>query len=160
MNRRITIVKRAILFAFSVVVFCTSLSRLSAQTMYWEDPVRITKGDARFPRVATDGTKSCVFWQEIDTRNETIWLSCEYTDARGVQRTNSRFAGPFPYSGRIPDIYSVALSKKGTLAVAVLSGTKSLSIFVSTDGGAYFTEAKIPRYTEPFVAPQIYATCL
>ena len=158
MNRRITIVKRAILFAFSATVFCTSLSRLSAQTMYWEDPVRITKGDARFPRVATDGTKSCVFWQEIDTRSETIWLSCEYTDARGVQRTNSRFAGPFPYSGRIPDIYSVALSKKGTLAVAVLSGTKSLSIFVSTDGGAHFTEAKIPHYTEPFVAPQIYAT--
>jgi len=158
MNRTIAIVKRAVLFALSAAVFCTSVSRLSARTMYWEDTVRITNGDARFPRVATDGTKTYVFWQEIDTRNEAIWLSCEYTDARGVRRTNSRFAGPFPYSGRIPDIYSVAVSKKGTIAVAVLSGTKSLSILASTDGGAHFTEAKIPRYTEPFVAPQIYAT--
>ena len=158
MNRTITTVKRAAAFAICAAVFFTSVFRLSAQTMYWEDPVRITKGDARFPRVATDGTKNYVFWQEIDTHEEMIWLSCEYTDVRGVRRINSRFAGPFPYSGRIPDIYSAAVSKKGTIAVAVLSGTKSLSILTSTDGGAHFTEADIPHYTEPFVAPQIYAT--
>ena len=158
MNRTIAIIRRAPLSALCAVLFCIFFAPLHAQSMYWEDTVRITEGDARFPRVVTNGQKTWVFWEEIDTKNETIELSCRYTDTDGTVRTNRRFAGPFPYSGRVPDIYSAAVSKKGTAVVAVLSGKRTLSIFASSDGGARFTEVKIPHYDEPFVAPQIYAT--
>ena len=158
MNRTIAIIKRAPLSALCAALFCISVAPLYAQSMYWENAVRITEGDARFPRVVTNGKKTWVFWEEIDTKNETIGLSCRYTDTDGTVRTNRRFAGPFPYSGRIPDIYSAAVSKRGTVAVAVLSGKRTISIFTSSDDGAYFTEVKIPHYDESFVAPQIYAT--
>ena len=157
MNRTIAIIKCVFLPALCAVL-CTSLASLHAQSMYWEDTVRITEGDARFPRAVTNGQKTWVFWEEVDTKNEKIELSCRYTDAGGTVRTNSRFAGSFPYSGRIPDIYSAAVSKKGTIALAVLSGKRALSVFVSSDNGEHFTEAKLPHYDEPFVAPQIYAT--
>ena len=158
MNRTIAIIKRVPLSALCAALFCISVAPLYAQSMYWENAVRITEGDARFPRVVTNGKKTWVFWEEIDTKNETIGLSCRYTDTDGTVRTNRRFAGPFPYSGRIPDIYSAAVSKRGTVAVAVLSGKRTISIFTSSDDGAYFTEVKIPHYDESFVAPQIYAT--
>ena len=96
MNRTIAIIKCILLSALCAVLFCIFRAPLHAQSMYWEDTVRITEGDARFPRVVTNGQKTWVLWEEIDTKNETIELSCRYTDADGTVRTNRRFAGPFP----------------------------------------------------------------
>ena len=129
-----------------------------SQNFYWENPVRISTGDARFPHVAANDSDTYVFWQEVDARAGWIWLSCQYRDERGAWQTNSRFAGPFPYSGEVPDIYSAAVAANGTIAVAALSNIAELSVFVSRDGAKSFSQTVLTGEDEPFVAPRIYAT--
>ena len=146
------------LIAICALLLINFASSLFAQNFYWESPVRITMGDARFPCVVSNAKSSYVFWQEVQTASETIWLSCQYLDEDNHWQTNSRFAGPFPYSGEVPDIYSAAVSSNGTIAVAVLSDVMKLSVFVSTDGARNFKSFEIASDSQPFIAPRIYAT--
>ena len=146
---------RALIFFAGVVSVCAQ-GGISSE-FYWESPERITQTDARFPRSVTDGNTSYIFWQDIDARAQRLWLSVYYEDEDGTWKTNSRFAGPFSYSGEVPDVYSVACSSTGTLAAAVLTDTYRITIFVSNDGGHSFQAVELPEQEEPPVAPRIYA---
>jgi len=141
----------------AALLFVCSPAGLRARDFYWENPVRITRTDSRFPRAATNGKSTYVFWQEVDTDVEKIWLTCQYLDPSGVWITNSRFAGPFTYSGDVPDMYSAAVSPDGTVAVAALSDGNQISVFVSYDGGSTFSPTILSRQEKPLVAPRIYA---
>ncbi|MCK9171388.1 MAG: SpoIIE family protein phosphatase [Treponema sp.] len=143
--------------AVSLLLVC-SPSGLRARDFYWENPVRITDTDTRFPRTATNGKRTYVFWQEVDASSEAIWLTCQYCGPDGVWRTNRRFAGPFSYSGDVPDMYSAAVSPSGIISVAALSDVNRISVFVSDDGGLSFSRNSLPRQEKPLVAPRIYAT--
>jgi hypothetical protein len=142
----------------SALLFVCSPAGLRARDFYWENPVRITDTDTRFPRTATNGKDTYIFWQEVDASSEKIWLTCQYLDSDGVWQTNRRFAGPFPYSGDVPDIYSAAVSSSGIISVAALSDVKRISVFVSNDGAVTFSQSILPRLEKPLVAPRIYAT--
>ena len=119
-------------------------SSLVAQSFYWESPERISTSDSRFPSAVSNNQNAAIFWQEID--GNQIWLSGQFkrgsvvgesTEASATSSSNStwqtrrRFAGPFPYSGSIPDLYSSAMSKKGTIVVSVLSDPSTISLFIS-----------------------------
>ena len=144
----------AIQFVFSLaLLFCKAAS---AQNYFWEAPVRVSQSGACFPRAVDNGKNAAVFWQEVDSKNSSIYLSVQYCDG-GKWNEPRRFAGPFPYSGEVPDLYSAAMSAGGTLAVGVLSDASAISVYASVDGARSFTENKFSKQNLPLVAPRIYA---
>ena len=84
------------------------------QDFYWDDPETVSRGDARFCKAVSNGSDSYAFWQEIDKAKKSIYISVRYKNSEGVWVNNDKFAGPFSYSGEIPDIYSAAVSSAGT----------------------------------------------
>ena len=71
--------KILILFVLIFAVHVQSL--FAAEKYYWENPKIITSGDSRFPVVINAQDSSYVFWQEIDSSKNQIWLSCRvYTN--------------------------------------------------------------------------------
>lgn len=147
--------RTAVSLCTAVFVFCAEPSFCAGY--YWEEPEQLTKTDSRFPSVVTNGSDSYIFWQDVDTRNERIYLSCRYQDGAGEWRENLRFAGPFSYSGEVPDMYSAAVSGSGTIAVAVLNDANSVSVYVSNDSAASFSRVKDSIREDRFIAPNIYA---
>ena len=134
---------------------------LFAADFYWENPKVITDTDSRFPVTipSADGKSTYLFWQEVDTANRQIYISARrYTSLKDYSE-NRRFAGPFSYSGdEVPDIYTAAALKKGTVGVAVMTGLSNLAVYVSTDQCKSFVETKLPATSSITVAPRIYAT--
>lgn len=145
--------KRIFSFLLMILIF----SSLHAQNFYWENPVTITKTDSRFPSTLCLGQYSYVIWQEVDASSKQVYLTLRKYSGLTKFSENKRFAGPFTYSGEVPQLYSAAVSKSGTVAVAVLSTASEISVFTSDDGGLYFEENKITS-SGVIVAPRIYAT--
>ena len=148
--------KLFLLFLFAACHF----SLLAAADFYWENPAVITDTDSRFPLTLKAGNgQTYLFWQEIDSSSRQIYLSVRKYSSLKSFSENRRFAGPFGYSGdEVPDIYTAAVLKKGTVGVAVMTGLSNLSVYVSSDDCKSFTESKLPSTSQITVAPRIYAT--
>ncbi len=158
MRKRTSLFKK--IFFLILFALC-NLSLIFSADFYWENPTVITDTDSRFPVtiVSPDGAKNYLFWQEVDTSARQIYLSVRTYTALKDYSENRRFAGPFTYSGdEVPDIYTAAVLKKGTVGVAVMAGLSNLAVFVSNDDCENFTEAKIPSLSSITVAPRIYRT--
>ena len=144
------------------LIFAVSIQPIfAAEKYYWENPKIITSGDSRFPVVINTEEASYVFWQEIDSSKNQIWLSCRaYTDNSNYFE-NLKFAGPFKFSGEVPDIYSVSIGKPGTatkdsILVTVLSDKKSVSAYLSNNECRSFTKTEIIT-DQYFIAPRVYS---
>ena len=160
MKKITRIFKKLFLFLMLAATPFAASTKLFAAEFYWESPAVITNTEARFPlTLRTSDKHTYLFWQEIDAAQKQIYLSVrDYTSLTDYSE-NRRFAGPFGYSGdEIPDIYTAAVLKKGSVAVAVMTGLSNLSVFVSADGCKSFTETKLPSSSQITVAPRIYAT--
>ncbi len=160
MKRRSALLKK--IFFLTILVFTTAfIQPLFSADFYWENPTVITDTDSRFPVTVTaaDGKSTYLFWQEVDTKSRQIYISMrKYTSLKEYSE-NRRFAGPFVYSGdEVPDIYTAAVLKKGTVGVAIMTGLSNLSVYVSNDLGSSFTETKLPAASSITVAPRIYRT--
>lgn len=145
---------------FVAVLFSLMLlasKEAAAQNYYWENPVRVSQSGVCFPRAVFNGNIAAAIWQEVDAKNSSIYLNIQYCK-NGKWDAASRFAGPFPYSGEVPDLYSAAMNSNGVLAVSVLSDANTISIYTSADGGASFSQKKFSRQNLPLVAPRIYDT--
>ena len=115
------------LLTIALLLFCGAfaVNLFAAEKYYWENPKVITSGDARFPVAVNTDSVSYVFWQEVDSQNNRIWISCRiYTD-NSTYTENLRFAGPFQYSGEVPDIFSVTAGSSGS------AGNNSNSILLT-----------------------------
>lgn len=152
-------IKKTIL-AFSLILCAFAAgTKLYAADFYWENPKIITDTDSRFPVSLTNGNSTYVFWQEVDSSAHTISISCRKYDSLKNYTENRAFAGPFSYSGdEIPDIYTAAILKKGTVGIAVMTGLSNISVYVSDDECKTFTESKIQSSSSITVAPRLYAT--
>lgn len=128
---------------------------------YWEVPEKLTSTDSRFPKAISNNDSCAVFWQETDTQNKLVYLSCSVkmynTDGRAEWNSVRKFAGPFPYSGEVPDLYSAAMNKDGKICVSLLSDSNTISVFTSSDGGKTFNENHFEKLSLPLVAPRIYS---
>ena len=154
------------LLTIALLLFCgaCAVNLFAAEKYYWENPKVITSGDARFPVAVNTDSVSYVFWQEVDSQNNRIWISCRiYTD-NSTYTENLRFAGPFQYSGEVPDIFSVTAGSSGSagnnsnsILLTVLSDKKKVSAYYSTDRCRTFTKSDISSSTI-FIAPRVY-TC-
>ena len=62
------------LITFSTALYMLFARRLPsfAKDFYWENPVAITHGDARFPSVQNTESGGLVFWQNVDTSKKEI----------------------------------------------------------------------------------------
>lgn len=128
------------------------------QDFYWDDPETVSRGDARFCKAVSNGSDSYAFWQEIDKAKKSIYISVRYKNSEGVWVNNDKFAGPFSYSGEIPDIYSAAVSSAGTVVLAALSSGNRISTFVSNDRCRSFRRYDFPNENAEYLAPRIFAT--
>ena len=141
-------------FIFSFLVVLPALSR----DFYWEDPQAVVSSDSRFPVSATNSSSSVILWQEIDKSTSdsgTIWLSLRvFADGQWLVR--NRFAGPFPYSGDIPSIASVTIDSRNTILVSAANGLNTISVFVSRDLGATFTETRLAGESSSVLAPCVF----
>ncbi|MBR7063682.1 MAG: hypothetical protein IKI31_00785, partial [Treponema sp.] len=129
-----------------------------SENFYWEESKNISEGYACFPRTVTNGNANYVIWQEVDKKNENIFLSCRYFE-KGEWKTNARFAGPFPYSGDIPDIYTASVSLKGIVSAAILANANEIHIFSSKDNAHSFSKVALESKSVVLVAPRIYSNC-
>lgn len=141
---------------FLILIFSLLAFNAYSQEFYWERPLVITKTDSRFPRVITNEDVNIVIWQEVDVKNHEIYLSCRnYSDLETYQE-NLRFAGPFTYSGdSVPDLFSAAINKKGSLLVTAIDSAGALHLFTSQNKGQSFTHGDL-KNTEIMVAPRLY----
>lgn len=151
-------IKRIVKFIFSLLLLqLFSAVNLYSQDFYWENPVAITKTDSRFPTTVTNGTKSYILWQDVDTSKKEIYISLRKYDSLTKFTENLKFAGPFSYSEEVPQIYSAAVSNKGLLGVAVLSEVSEITIYTSEDDGDTFYETTLSS-NNVLISPRIYAT--
>src|SRR5574344_434462 len=160
------------------VLIIQSCISLFAKDMYWDSPRAVTTVDTRFPSSVsakpaapsknTSASKStgavspsqasAVFWEEIDSDKKRLYISGRTTTDGIKWKDVRRFAGPIPYSGEIPDVYSAAINSAGTIVVAALTSPQEITSYTSTDGGRSFTKATLPGEGTPVVAPRIYVT--
>jgi len=139
---------------FSVLILIPALSR----DFYWEDPQPVGSSDSRFPVSATNGTSSVILWQEIEKKTAdsgNIWLSLRVF-SNGQWLVRSRFAGPFTYSGEIPSIASVTIDAHNTIIVSAANGLNTISVFVSRDLGASFSETRLAGESSSVLAPCVF----
>ena len=138
------------------MLVCGATGLFAAEKYYWENPKLITSGDARFPVTINTSDVSYIFWQEVVPTKNQIYLSCRvYTDNK-TYFDNLRFAGPFQYSGEVPDIFSATVSGDKVL-VTVLSDKMKVSAFLSQDRCRTFVRSDITT-DNYFIAPRVY-TC-
>ena len=152
---------------YILLVLCMMLGilcpfNIHAEEYYWENPEKITSGDCRFPQGISNNNSSAVFWQEVDTSKSQVFISCAFkmADSTGKDygwRYHRRFAGPFTYSGEVPDMYSAAMNANGKIVVSVLAESNVISVFTSNDGGASFVRNDFAKTDLPLVAPRVYA---
>ena len=110
---------------------------------YWEAPIVVSDLNARFPSVLTltEDDSAVLFFEEIDSAKRLIWIRAQRISLENYETSLSRrIAGPFSYSGKIPEIYSVALSKNGMICVSVATSDFSIAVYASDDGGISFSE--------------------
>ena len=137
---------------FSLFFFAAPLC---AHNYFWENPVRLSQSGVCFPSAVSNGKIAAALWQEVDSKNSSIYLRVQFYKNQKWEEA-VRFAGPFPYSGEVPDLYSAAMNSNGVLAVSVLSDASAISIYTSADGGATFSQKKFSKQNLPLVAPRIY----
>lgn len=148
--------------SFLIFIFLFQRFDINAQNFYWENPEKLTSKDCRFPQAVSNFNSSAFFWQEVDTQSSLIYLSgkIKISNSEGKDfgwKTVERFAGPFSYSGEVPDLYSVAMNNSGKICVSVLSGPNSVSVYTSSDGGQHFVRSDFNELSLPVVAPRVYA---
>lgn len=143
------------LFLVLLCLFSLTVNLFAVTDFYWEKQKVISTNDSYFPRTLESKNKSYAFWQEVDRDKNQIWISCRVYDNFNKYEDKRRFAGPFIYSGEIPDIYSVEISDSGTVLIAITETTSGISIYSSDDGCNTFASNKIPT-SNTMIAPRIY----
>lgn len=122
---------------------------------YWENPAPFQEVNSRFQKAVTNGDKTCLVWQEVDSKAKQLWLSCSYFNDLENPIVVHKFSDPVKYSGDVPDVFSACMKEDGTVFIALLSGTQDITIYkVLSDGS---TEKRaFPKQSKVYTAPRIY----
>nr|MCR5172584.1 hypothetical protein [Treponema sp.] len=134
-------------------------SKLYAQnSFYWDSPKSLIQENAQFPQVLASEDTTYLFYEQVNSNSTiSINLAKKQNDVPEWQNPVS-IAGPFGYSGEVPDLYSAAIAPNGTIAVAVLVSDRAVAVYVSHDGGANFERKELPRQTQQVVGPRLFAS--
>ncbi|MBU0935744.1 MAG: glycoside hydrolase, partial [Spirochaetes bacterium] len=155
---RQSLLSAVLLLAFLVFALARPLG---AQSLYWENPLRLSRGAGSYPQAALAGPvgsqRVAAIWQEYESGQEVnrAWLSLA-SYGRDGQTMRSRFAGPFSFSGSIPVLFSIAVDRNGRLAIALASEPGKTQVLYSDDGGLSFSESVSVPLAENAVSPRIF----
>ena len=149
--------KNYLVIHFLFVLFILLPCSLFAKDLYWEEPSVLISNESRFPSTVNTDSGSYVFWEDVDSKNNEVWISCRYYTSESSYTENLRFAGPSSYYGDVPDLYSVAPLKNGSVVLAMLESAGKISIFSSSSQGQDFTKTEIQTDITS-VAPRLYET--
>lgn len=154
--------KKVFKLTILISVLLGSVFNSYADSFFWESPVEYTDKakENRFPHSSPSQkniSNGMFFWEEIEKASQEINI-CYATSKDGLSfSSKSVLIDKISYSGEIPEIYSVASSKKGSVAVAVLSSSEEITIFTTTDTGKNFSKSVLSNNTGvPLIAPRIY----
>lgn len=151
--------KKSMRFNLFFLIFLSFFpARLFSQTtFFWEETKSISSGDARFPRAVQTGEKTYVFWEEVDLENNQIWLTSRIYTTVNKYEDKKRFAGPFEYSGEVPEIYSAAATQDGNVIIAVAEGLEGIRIYSTNQITQEFETTLIPSSGQ-MIAPRLFLT--
>ena len=148
--------------ALAIAALCSALlwsapAQAAPPDFYWESPARLSAGVGAYPQAISTAGRVVAIWQENVQAGDggSAWLSLASYGADGVQRRD-RFAGPLPYNGDAPVLFSAAADGNGTMVVAATSGERTVSLYESKNGGLDFAPPVVIQMTEPGVAPRIF----
>jgi len=102
-----------------------------------------------------------VVWHEFVPKNEeegTVYLSLLATADGRNWRPNLRFLDPFSYKGKQTPLFSVLVTKRGTIFIAVATAEKEVTIYNSTDIGRTFNRMAIVKARDTIVVPKLFIT--
>ncbi len=157
------ILKLAFIFSILVTVFLVTAQ--NAGHVYWDLPTAVTEVNSWFPQAVSNGDSSFVFFEEVNTATHQIWISMVSRQKGSFDWTSPKRinAEAIKYSGEVPDIFSVAINKRGTLVVAVLAASNasrfySVGVYSSTDQGKSFEYSQLPRQEKAVVGPRVFAS--
>lgn len=160
---KFTLKPKIALILASLVFNLITPNKLSCQNFYWEKPrsAASAQTDCRFPEVISGPQKtkglSYLFWQEVEKSKKEIYISMAKS-SDGLNWTNkARFAGPYSYTGEVPQIYSAARNSKGRIAVAIVTASNQVTVLLSEDSGQTFTEYPLKEYDDPIISARVYA---
>ena len=124
---------------------------------YFESPVRVSRGAGAYPLAVEAGGRVAALWQEnvASVDGGEAWLSLASYGPNGTVRRD-RIAGPFPYRGDAPLLFSAVADRDGTLGVAVASGENTIAVYRSFDGGLSFGRPVTITLDIPGVAPRLF----
>ncbi|OJF77086.1 MAG: hypothetical protein BKP49_02805 [Treponema sp. CETP13] len=134
---------------------------LFSYDFYWENAEVISSSESRFPRAASYKDLNIVVWEDIESTGDkqgNIWLSAQVSSEANADSwvKIDRFAGPYSFSGSVPDIFSLAINQDSVIAIAVQSGDQKISSVVSTDKGKSFQSYEVYQTGDTLIAPRIY----
>lgn len=135
---------------------------VAAQVQLWDDPRPLSTSGGRFVQAASSAGMAVIVWQEFVPSpggiGGRLYLSLTATrDFRTYVRSD-RFFGPIPYSEKEVPVFSLAVTSKGIIYCAVLTGPSSVAVLASRDGGKSFRAAKEQTTPATTVAPTISVT--
>ena len=160
--------KKKLLFVLTFVflfALCLTAIVTSRDDIFWEVPSALSAVDSRFPKAVSDSSNSYIFFEEVDVRTNRIWISmlCRKEKSFSWNKPVRISEKAISYSGEVPDIFSVAVSKKGKIALSVLVSDEktddyAIGIYLSEDKGKTFTYSQLSRRTKTVVGPRIFGT--
>lgn len=152
--------------AITLAGLCLACALLAPQPVralpdfYWEEPVRLSRGQGAYPQAFRSGDRVVAVWQESTAASGggSAWISAASWGPDGSRVEASRFIGPLPWRGEgaAPVMYSAAVDARGVMAIAAVSGDSSISVYLSGDGGRGFSLAGSIDLPEPLVAPRVF----
>ena len=128
------------------------------QDFYWETPQKISNSKSYF---LTSAGNNCIFWQDIEKSKNTnsgkIWISGTiYDESTNQWKKLSKIAGPYLFTGDIPNIISAAKNKNNVIALAIQNESNKITVITTSDNGENFVFTDINQNLFSVVAPKIY----
>lgn len=135
-----------------------STSFIFPQDFYWETPQKISNSKSYF---LTSAGNNCIFWQDIEKSKNTnsgkIWISGTiYDESTNQWKKLSKIAGPYLFTGDIPNIISAAKNKNNVIALAIQNESNKITVITTSDNGENFVFTDINQNLFSVVAPKIY----
>lgn len=138
------------------LITAASIAFTFAGPFYFEDSfvASDSKENCFYPTGISSSAKqknAVFFWQETD--GNSIYISSKSSSDGIFWNTNKRFAGPFEFSGDVPQIYSAATNEKTTV-LAVMNEEK-IELFTSQDSFASIKQRTLVSDMN-FIAPRVF----
>ncbi|MBN2441297.1 MAG: SpoIIE family protein phosphatase [Spirochaetales bacterium] len=131
--------------------------RLFSRDINWEDPEILIQSNTRFVNAASGGDTIALAWQEFvyQGNKAQTYLSLWTTQNTKEWIKNERFAGPFSFTDKETQIYSLSIDNEGNIYIAVSISEYKTSIFYSRDQGKTFVSTTITS-TQTSLSPKIF----